>query len=89
MSYATLTTKKYLKNPNTKTTWIHQETIIEKIDEKKYFNITNKNTVKFFRSLGGSEHVVKAYTKNGYIPIEIYSKSPCRTKKTVREFKFL
>ena len=42
----------------------------------------------FFRRLGGSETVKKGYTTRGYRVVEIISKSPDRTKKTIRSFNF-
>lgn len=83
-----LTTTKLEKNPNTKTTYIETAKTIEDISFEQYDNITNKDTLKFFRRLGGSETATKAYTSQGYKIVRLVSTSPDKQNKTVREFKF-
>ena len=57
------------------------------ITEKQYNNITNKDTLKYFRSLGGSETAQRCYTCAGYIIFKLISRSPDRNVKVVREFE--
>lgn len=84
----TLTTTKLEKNPNTKTTYTEVSKTVEDIDWEQYHNITNKDTLTWFRRLGGSETVTKAYTSQGYKTVRVISTSPNKQNKTVREFKF-
>ena len=66
-----------------------QKTIERKtIDLIQYNNITNVDTLKWFRRLGGSETAKKNYTSRGYIITRLTSTSPDRTIKVVREFNF-
>lgn len=83
-----MTTTKLEKNPNTKTTYIEVDKTVENIDFEQYDNITSKDTLKFFRRLGGSETATKAYTSQGYKIVRLVSISPDKQNKTVREFKF-
>ena len=76
------------KNPETKTTYIEVETKTEPITEKQYHNITNNDTLSFFRRLGGCETAQKGYTAWGYNIVRLISSSPDRSIKTIREFKF-
>ena len=66
-----------------------QKTIERKtIDLIQYNNITNVDTLKWFRRLGGSETAKKNYTSRGYMITKLTSTSPDRTIKVVREFNF-
>jgi hypothetical protein len=66
-----------------------QKTIERKtIDLIQYNNITNVDTLKWFRRLGGSETAKKNYTSKGYMITKLTSTSPDRTIKVVREFNF-
>lgn len=47
------------------------------------------DAVQFFRGLGGYEKVSCGYTKAGYLPNELLSIDPSRTKKTVRKYYFI
>lgn len=49
-------------------------------------NITNKDTLSFFRRLGGYERNDKDYTARGYAVVQNTSISPDRTQKIVRKF---
>ena len=51
----------YIKNPDTKTTYIEMSKEVNEIFEKQYFLTTNENTVKYFRRLGGKETVTRGY----------------------------
>ena len=82
-----LTTKHYTKNPNTKHTYILEETHSNEITKEQYNNIVN--SASFFRRLGGSVTQQRAYTCNGYKVVKDTATSPDRQTKTVREFTFL
>ena len=56
--------------------------------EEQYNNITNADTLKWFRRLGGSETAQHCYTPKGYRITKLTSKSPCRTQQVVRKFNF-
>lgn len=84
----TLTTTKLEKNPNTKTTYIEVSNTVEDIDFEQYDNITNKETLAWFRRLGGSETATKVYTSQGYKTVKLVSTSPDKQYKTIREFEF-
>lgn len=84
----TLTTTNLEKNPNTKTTYIEVSKTVENIGFEQYHNITNKDTLAWFRRLGGSETATKAYTSQGYKTVKLVSTSPDKQYKTIREFEF-
>ena len=88
MLQITMTTEKYVKNPNTKTTYISESSETSTIDEQQYRNITSDDTVKYFRRLGGSETVERNYTCHGYKCTKLTSTSPDKSLKIVRKFKF-
>lgn len=54
------------------------------ITEERYNNMTSKETIKFFRHLGGTEKVIR---KNGKV-VKIISTSPSGDLRTIRTFKF-
>lgn len=84
-----LTTKRFFKNPNTKTTYILESTEVEMIDEETHDKMTCKNTLQWFRRLGGSETTEIGYAHgNGLKVIKLISSSPCKGLKTVRTFNF-
>ena len=83
-----LTTTKQVKNPNTKTTYLTESKEVTTITDKEYHLITNDDTVKWFRRLGGSESLQRAYTCAGYKVYKLTSTSPDKQNKTIREFKF-
>ena len=60
----------------------------EIINAEQHGRITNDETLRFFRRLGGSETVQRAYTFGGYVVISLSSISPDRTIKKVRQFTF-
>jgi len=84
-----LTTTKQVKNPNTKTTYKNESVEVTTITDKEYHLITNEDTVKFFRRLGGSESLQRSYTCAGYKVYKMVYTSPDRQNKTIREFKFI
>ena len=89
MTQIILTQKEFIKNPNTKTTYILKHETIEEISEDQHRNMTNDNTLRFFRRLGGSENKVYGYTCNGYKVTKLTSTNPDKTTKVVRTFKFI
>ena len=40
------------------------------------------------KRLGGTEHLTRSYTPQGYMPVKLVSKSPDRQQKTVRTFEY-
>jgi hypothetical protein len=83
-----LTQKEYVKNPNTKTTYLLNHESTGEITAEQYNNITNTDTLKYFRRIGGSESAIFGYTCNGYKVTKLTSKSPGKQIKIVRTFKF-
>jgi len=84
--YGIMTTRTYELKDGTSTVWIETDKEVKNIDQEQYNNITDKNTMKFFRRLGGSEYASKGYTSKGYKIVELISKNPDRTIKKVRSF---
>ena len=84
-----LTETKQIKNPNTKTTYLNESVEVKTITDKEYNLITNNDTIKWFRRLGGSESLQRCYTCAGYKVYKLTSTSPDRQNKTIREFKFI
>ena len=82
-------TTKMVKNPNTKTTFLTEFTETVIIDFETYNSITNKETLKWFRRLGGTETATKSYTWKGYYITKLVSKNPERNVKMIRTFKFI
>ena len=58
--------------------------VIKTIDEERYNNMTSKETLSFFRNLGGTE---KATRKGGRVT-RLVSTSPSGELRTIRIFKF-
>ena len=83
-----LTETKLTKNPNTKTTYIVDSKEVKTIDKETFDKITNDDTIKWFRRLGGSESVERGYTYEGYVVTKLTSTSPDKQRKTIREFNF-
>ena len=84
-----LTETRLIKNPNTKTTYIVESKEVTEVTEKQHHLVTNNDTVKYFRRLGGSESVQRSYTKQGYLVTKLVSTSPDKQNKVIREYKFL
>ena len=84
----TMTKKKYGIKPGTSKTWQELESRTEEITNKQYRNITNDETLKFFRRLGGSEYAERGYTSQGYKVVRLLSTSPDKQKRTERIFSF-
>ena len=77
------------KKEGTKTAFKVEDKETKIIPEQHYKNATSQDTIKFFKRLGGSESVTRAYTCYGYTIIKVISTSPDRTKKTIREYEFI
>ena len=60
------------------------EEVTKTITEEKYNNMTSKETIKFFRDLGGTE---KATRKGGRVT-RLVSTSPSGELRTIRTFEF-
>jgi hypothetical protein len=58
------------------------------IDLKEFDLLTNKDTLKWFRNLGGSETATKEYTSRCYKITKLVSTSPNKKERTVRTFDF-
>jgi hypothetical protein len=84
-----MTTKKLVKNPNTKTTYLLEKESKEVINQKQYKNITSDDTLKYFRRLGGTETANRGYFHCGYLIYELTSTSPNKEMKTIRAFNFI
>jgi len=80
--------QKFVKNPNTKTTYILEEETTENLTKEQYTNITSDDTLKWFRRLGGIETAQRGYTCSGYLITKLTSKSPDKQLKIIRTFKF-
>ena len=59
----------------------------KEITLKQLNNITCKDTLRFFRNLGGTETVQRTYTSLGYLPYRLCSINPSRDLKRVRLFE--
>ena len=58
--------------------------VIKTINEEQYNNMTSKETIEYFKSLGGTE---KATRKGGKVT-RLVSTSPSGELRTIRTFKF-
>ena len=58
--------------------------VIKTINEERYNNMTSKETIKYFRNLGGTE---KATRKGGRVT-RLVSTSPSGELRTIRTFTF-
>lgn len=54
------------------------------ISVEQYNNMTSKESIKFFRSLGGTEKVTRRYGR----VTKLVSTSPSGKSRTIRTFKF-
>lgn len=55
--------------------------------EDKYRKITDADTLRFFRRLGGSEYAERSHTPVGYIVTRLVSTNPDRTVRIIRKFR--
>lgn len=77
-----------IKNPSTKTTYTVEEEKTEAVTRKQYNLICGKDTLKWFRRLGGTETAQRGYTCAGYLIVKLTSTSPDKENKIIRTFKF-
>jgi hypothetical protein len=84
----TLKTTNLEKKQGTKTAYKVVKVESREITEQEYKNITSPETIRFFKRLGGSESLTRAYTSRGYNIVKVVSTSPDKENKTVREFEF-
>lgn len=63
-------------------------TEVKEITQNEYNLLTDKDTISFFRKLGGTETVKRHYTNQGYKITYLSSISPNKEIKIVRNFKF-
>jgi hypothetical protein len=63
-------------------------TEVSEITETQYNNITNDDTLKWFRRLGGTETATRGYTERGYNVVKLISTSPNKDTRVVRTFSF-
>lgn len=66
--------------------WNTTEQKEKTVDYEFYMNTVD--AIPFFKNLGGSERVSQSYTKIAYLPVEITSTSPDRSKRTIYTFTF-
>ena len=83
-----LTTTRQIKNPNTKTTYITESVTTEEVTQKQHGLATSKETLQWFRRLGGSETAQREYTCAGYLVTRLISTSPNKRDRIIREYKF-
>ena len=60
------------------------EKVTKTINEERYYNMTSKETINFFKGLGGTE---KATRKGGRVT-RLVSTSPSGELRTIRTFEF-
>lgn len=77
----------YELKAGTKTVYNENESERKEITETEYNNIID--SVSFFRRLGGTETIQRAYTSAGYKATKLTSKSPDRQTKVIRKFNFI
>jgi len=73
--------------------WYHRdartdERITNPCGEHVHRNVTEDDTLRFFRRLGGSEYAERSYTPAGYIVTRLISTNPTHTVRVVRKFRF-
>ena len=88
MLQITLNTIEFIKNVNTKTTFLEVSNTTKIIDALQHNLLTNKDTCSFFRRLGGTETIQKNYTCAGYVCTKLTSTNPTKEIKKVRKFSF-
>jgi hypothetical protein len=82
----TLHLQQFKLKEGTKTAYQLVEEETREVSEQEHFNAVD--AAPWFRKLGGSETLTRAYTKRGYKVVRIVSKSPDRTQKNIREYTF-
>lgn len=88
MIQITMVKNTFKKKTGYKNAYQLTETETKVIDNKQHNLLTNIDTCKWFRRLGGSESVSRSYTCNGYFVTKLISTSPDKEIKKVRVFTF-
>ena len=88
MIQITMVQNTFKKKTGYKNAYQLTEIVTKVIDNKQHNLITNIDTCKWFRQLGGSESVSRSYTCNGYCVTKLISISPDKEIKKVRVFTF-
>jgi len=83
-----MTETRYIKKPNTKTTYAEEGKEMQRISRTDYSRITGEDTLNWFRRLGGTETAQRSYTCRGYLITKLTSTSPDKQTKIIREFNF-
>lgn len=60
---------------------------LDRYGEELHRKITEADTLRWFRRIGGSEYAVRSYTPAGFIVTRLVSTSPDRTVRKVRRFR--
>ena len=75
--------------------WYHRDTLpnclccdTKPCGESVHHRITESDTLRFFRRLGGSEYAERSYTPAGYLVTRLISTNPDRTVRIIRKFRF-
>ena len=68
---------------------VQQREEVKEISENEYNLLTNKDTLSFFRRLGGTETTRKEYTYKGLVITKLISTSPDKEIKVIRNFKIV
>ena len=63
------------------------ESVTDPYGEDKHRKITEPDTLRWFRHIGGTEYVERSYTPVGFIVTRLTSTSPDRTVRKVRKFR--
>jgi hypothetical protein len=88
MTEITLTKTTLEKKAGTKTAYKVVKVETKKVTDREHQLATNSDTLKWFRRLGGSEHVTRSYTCVGYVVTQLISTSSDRNTKIRREYTF-
>lgn len=83
-----MTTIEYRIKPGTAAVWEAVKRSSKALTERQYRNITDTETLRFFRRLGGSEYAERHYTCRGYLIGRLLSTSPDRSIRRERLFDF-
>lgn len=82
-----MTKTQYELKAGTKTVYTEIESERKEITETEYNNIID--SVSFFRRLGGTETIQRAYTSAGYKATKLTSTSPDKQTRVIRKFNFI
>lgn len=83
-----LTTQIQRIKDGTKTVWETVETSKKYITDEQHENLTNTDTLRFFKSVGYREYTEKSHTFAGYKITQLVSTNPNKSKRKIRSFEF-